>query len=253
MMMLSIACALSLVSQSASGDGTVHTNAGGKDQEMQMHMEVAADFDEIAFGQRTEMVSTQSIGSMTIATHTNTTMVMAVKDGSMAMVNHVVSEAAVTGQPPQKHETCAKFELHDAKAPAAIHACIQKLADTLRPAESKDGLDEYVETMEMAGSTQRSAVKVDQQGLVHELSSETDVKVPGGQTEDATTVTTSFSIPLESTAGAPDMSRFSVDPAVQCTESGMPQPPPGAGASMIAFYKCFAETMQAAAAQSLVV
>lgn len=242
-----------MASQTAVGDGVVHTNAGGKDSQLNIHIEVGADFDKIFFGELTQSAGTMTIGTITVKTSSNSTMVMSVGDGSVSMVNHVIARSEVTGQPPQPpQEHCMKCGVEHAKAPADVKACLAALAGGLKPSTTKGGFDGYEEDMAMpGGSTSKATLFMDSEGLIHELASETVVHVP-----NQPSVTTSFDIPLTPTAGSPDEAHFAVDPAWKCEApptGSCPAPPSSAPPQMLQVYKCFVSALERAQARDVVV
>lgn len=253
MLRVAIVGALNLASQTAVGDGVVHTNAGGKDSELNIHIEVGADFDKIFFGELTQSAGTMTIGTITVKTSSNSTMVMSVGDGSVSMVNHVIARSEVTGQPPQPpQEHCMKCGVEHAKAPADVKACLAALAGGLKPSTTKGGFDGYEEDMAMpGGSTSKATLFMDSEGLIHELASETVVHVP-----NQPSVTTSFDIPLTPKAGSPDEAHFAVDPAWKCEApptGSCPAPPSSAPPQMLQVYKCFVSALERAQARDVVV
>jgi hypothetical protein len=251
MMRLFVASALPLVSQTTIGDGVTHSNAGGKDNELKMHIEIAADFEKVQFAQLTQSGGTMKIGTITVDSSTNVSMIMSVGTGSASMVNHLASHTQVTGQPAQDQEHCMKCEVQHAKAPADIKACLDGLVAGLKPSTSKGDLDGYAEQMENGPSSTNATLFLDKQGLLHEIVSSSSIKVP-----NQPDLLTSFDVTLAPTAGSPDPQRFAVDGAWKCTApptGSCPAPPPDAGPQLLAAYKCFVDAIERNQAESVVV
>jgi len=252
MMRLFVASALPLVSQTTIGDGVTHSNAGGKDNELKTHIEIAADFEKVQFAQLTHSGGTMKIGTITVDSSTNVSMIMSVGTGSASMVNHLASHTQVTGQPAQDQEHCMKCEVQHAKAPADIKACLDGLAARLEPFFSNNGISAYWEHMENGPTNTNTTLFVNATtGLLLEVAGNSATKVP-----NQPDITTIFGIPQIATAGSPDPQRFAVDDAWKCTApptGACPAPPPDAGPQLLAAYKCFVDAIERNQAESVVV
>jgi len=227
--------ALPLTSQTTVGSGSTRTDGGGQEQELTTAVQIAMDFDRIALAQHTQTSGTIVVGPTKVQTEANASMVMTVTDGSLSVVSRVSSQSVVPGVPTPAREVCVKMELSHVKIAAEIRKCLELVAADLKPASSSGGLDTYEEDFSLGGSISKSNVTVDQQGLLHGVSSEQTVKVP--QHPD---VHTEMALTLTPTAGTPDAALFNVN-QTGCEEQDFPALPPGAPAAMLALYKCFAD------------